>query len=94
MILYVPRHQGDYDVIREIIHAAVWHATEGRLYPLTADTYPIPPAPTAKIQAHRLEIDATKPLLRNFLFTCSFCFLLFKELVRQFLAIFLGIIVV
>ncbi|KAI0907849.1 hypothetical protein F4823DRAFT_601370 [Ustulina deusta] len=47
IITYAPRNQAEYDVMREIIRAAVWHATEGRLYPLDANTYPIPPAPTA-----------------------------------------------
>ncbi|KAI1127445.1 hypothetical protein F5Y10DRAFT_266124 [Nemania abortiva] len=47
MILYAPRHQGEYAVIREIMRAAVWHATEGRLHPLTVGTYPIPQDPNA-----------------------------------------------
>ncbi|KAI1325775.1 hypothetical protein F5Y16DRAFT_377147 [Xylariaceae sp. FL0255] len=45
VILYAPRHQGEVNVIREVIRACVWNGTEGRLYPLNADTYPIPPAP-------------------------------------------------
>lgn len=45
IILYAPRHQGEYEVIRHIIQAAVWNATDGRLHPIDADTYPVPPAP-------------------------------------------------
>ncbi|KAJ3580152.1 hypothetical protein NPX13_g416 [Xylaria arbuscula] len=45
VITYAPRHIGEYEVLRQIMRAAVWHATEGRLYALEADTYPIPPAP-------------------------------------------------
>ncbi|KAI1307455.1 hypothetical protein F5Y03DRAFT_352311 [Xylaria venustula] len=45
MILYAPRHQGEYDVIRELMRAAVWYATDGRLHSIDANTYPIPPTP-------------------------------------------------
>ncbi|KAI0142657.1 hypothetical protein GGR57DRAFT_519760 [Xylariaceae sp. FL1272] len=45
MILYAPRHDGDIEIIRQIIRAGVWNATAGRVNPLTAETYPIPPAP-------------------------------------------------
>ncbi|KAI1377767.1 hypothetical protein F4677DRAFT_459050 [Hypoxylon crocopeplum] len=45
VILYAPRHQGEFDVIREIIEAAVWNEAEGNLFRLDRDTFPIPPKP-------------------------------------------------
>ncbi|KAK5625736.1 hypothetical protein RRF57_001452 [Xylaria bambusicola] len=45
VITYAPRHAEDYAVLRQIIQAAVWYATEGRRFGLDANTYPIPPAP-------------------------------------------------
>ena len=47
MITYAPRHEGEYAVLREIMRAAVWNATEGRLFSVDASTYPIPLAPEA-----------------------------------------------
>lgn len=47
VILYAPRHQGEYNVIRQIIQAAVWHATDGQLHPIEVDTYPVPADPQA-----------------------------------------------
>ncbi|KAI1363165.1 hypothetical protein F5Y08DRAFT_354670 [Xylaria arbuscula] len=48
IITYAPRNQEDYAVLRQIMQAAVWHATEGRLHSLDANTYPVPPAPTSE----------------------------------------------
>ncbi|KAI0540396.1 hypothetical protein GGR58DRAFT_522333 [Xylaria digitata] len=45
MILYAPRHQGDFEIIRELMRAAVWYATDGRLHPIDANAYTFPPAP-------------------------------------------------
>ncbi|GAW14031.1 hypothetical protein ANO14919_034230 [Xylariales sp. No.14919] len=45
MMLYAPRHQGDIEIIRELMRAAVWFVTDGRLHSIDANTYPMPPAP-------------------------------------------------
>lgn len=45
MIVYAPRHQGEVDVLETIIKAAIWNETRGKLFPLTVNTDPVPPAP-------------------------------------------------
>lgn len=50
MILYPPRHQGEFDVTRTIIEAAIWHESQGALFPLRADTEPIRPDPAVAQQ--------------------------------------------
>ncbi|KAI1264742.1 hypothetical protein F5Y18DRAFT_77901 [Xylariaceae sp. FL1019] len=62
MILYSPRHQGDFEVIRQIIRAAVWNGTSGRVGRLTADSYPVPPAPEAPDNAPTVVTSAIEPL--------------------------------
>ncbi|KAI1077131.1 hypothetical protein F5B20DRAFT_553296 [Whalleya microplaca] len=47
VILYAPRHAGEHAIIRQIVEAAIWNETGGRLYSLTADTFAIPDAPAA-----------------------------------------------
>ena len=51
VILYPPRHQGEFDLTRSIMEAAVWHETRGALFTLRADTEPIAPAPDAAAAA-------------------------------------------
>ncbi|KAI0441032.1 hypothetical protein F4803DRAFT_563387 [Xylaria telfairii] len=45
MILYAPRDQSELQVIRQIIQAGVWYATNGELHSIDANTYPFPPGP-------------------------------------------------
>ncbi|KAH9905116.1 hypothetical protein F4778DRAFT_779471 [Xylariomycetidae sp. FL2044] len=47
VITYAPRHQGELDVLRQIVRAFVWYGTEGRIYPLDHSTYSLPPAPAS-----------------------------------------------
>ncbi len=40
VLLYAPRDEGEFEVIREIIIAAVWNEANGELYPPSTNTYP------------------------------------------------------
>ncbi|CAJ2499768.1 Uu.00g026210.m01.CDS01 [Anthostomella pinea] len=45
--LYAPRDKGEMDIVRQLIQAAIYNETYGHMYPLDANTYPLPPAPAA-----------------------------------------------
>ncbi|KAI0200569.1 hypothetical protein F4808DRAFT_428339 [Astrocystis sublimbata] len=44
-IIYAPRHEGELQVVRQILQAAVWYGTGGDLHAIDATTYKFPPAP-------------------------------------------------